>query len=235
MHQTIELLKYLGPIIGVFIGWFLSSQNLKDKTIQEDKRTLKNVLYFLLEMRSQLNLYVVDDAEWKSINEMIKKRFPISDSDERILKSIVRKVLPEIVMAKISLSREEIEILNSNFTSCLRSLSEVDPILASRLSAKQNIKGLLSPHVGKSNLFISDLLADVNDANELNVVVKQLEPKFLSEMVVDLEKVLIEIAQRIDKLTVKRVRERLAIQTSPARQTEIEYVVERLLSGVFPG
>jgi hypothetical protein len=234
MHQIIELLKYLGPFAGVLIGWFLSRQHEKGKMIQEDKRTLKNVLYFLLEMRSQLNLYVVDQEEWKSMNAIIKKRFPISDSDERILKSIVSKVLPEIVIAKISLSKEDIEALNNNFASCVSSLSEIDPILASRLSSRQNIKALSNPQLEKSRLFISDLLTDVKDANELNLIVKELEPRFLREMVSDLEQVLIEIALKIDKLTVKKVRERLTIQTSLARLTQIEYVMDRFLGGLPP-
>jgi hypothetical protein len=54
MSYIIEILEYIGPFVGIYIGWLLGRKSEKDKIKNEEQKVIKSTLFLMLEIRNGL-------------------------------------------------------------------------------------------------------------------------------------------------------------------------------------
>src|SRR5687768_6115609 len=120
MELIIEILKYAFPLIGVCVGWLLTQLAEKNKVAREDKKKIKRTLYYLLEVRHQLSLYSVQEAEVEMFLAILKKKFShyadIARLDNAMLKSFIDELFKKLIGEKPLITDAEIESLNANYS-----------------------------------------------------------------------------------------------------------------------
>jgi hypothetical protein len=238
LELTIEILKYAFPLIGVCIGWILTQLTEKNKAAREDKRKVKKTLYYLLEVRYQLSLYCLEEAEIGMYLTIVKKKFShysdISQLDDAVFKAVIEALLKQIIGEKPLLTDSEIQNLNANYLKCIDTLSEVDPILAFKLDGRQNIKTLLKEAIERTKgLQLSELTQNQNDVEHISEVFSKLEPNLLKQVLLDIEDIMLSLAKKVDSKTHKGMQARLATKRTPQEMAELEKTVDNLFAGLL--
>jgi hypothetical protein len=127
------------PLVGVLLGWSLTQITNYFNFYLADRRTLKETLYFLLEMRHQISAIKSIEDGIESYMRQLKAAVPsISSNEVEYLKahSILRKIITDFNYPRIELELQE---MTDNYDKCLLKLSTVDPIIAYKLKGKNKI------------------------------------------------------------------------------------------------
>jgi len=228
MDKLIEVLKYLGPLIGVFVGWLLTRKNDKDKLVREDKRKLKQTLKTLLDLRYEINLVRRDEDFINIYVETVKTKFgELGQLDTEQTNRIIDLLKKMIEEAGLTISKQTSKTTKENFEKAVDNLSEIDPILAYRLSGKQNIQEFFGEWEEISKKSLDEW---VTDKDEVKNMIQHFRPKLLNEAIMDLDSVLTEIATQIDNKTLSRTKEIIAERDIYEKQIEIHQFVERIFS-----
>ena len=223
MENFIEILKYIGPFIGVFIGWLLTRKNDNDKIKYSEKKQIKKSLYVLLEIRNQLAISKRMD---KYLSVLVAKiNLMLQDyTDEKIekdqVKGLMEKILPSLVGENFQLDLKE------QFVKLIDNLSEIDPILAYRINGKQNIQDYIKSWEDKSKKYF-----ELESVEDIEKSMDFFKPNVINEIKADIEKIIIDIAELINKKEVERIKE---IITEP-EELEIEEDIEEYLDRIFNG
>lgn len=232
----IELLKGFLPILGVIVGWILSQLTEKMKASREDTRKLKKTLFYLLELRHQLSFYVSNEEHIDIYISLIKEKFSHLESvkalDEPQVKQLLVQLIQGIVKEIPLISPQEMEELNRNFMKTIDSLSEVDPILAFRLSGRQNVKNLLNEIRERSRVSVLELTKNVSDVGELDSAFQKIEPNLLKGSLGDLDEILVEIARAVGRKTAKKTKARISDKKTEKERKDIERFLEKMLKGL---
>jgi hypothetical protein len=197
------LLTILGSVLVAVITWFLLKKSEKDKLIGEDKRKLKKTLFYLLDIKHEMTVYK-RAFEYKSIAiKYMKAKYEIFASlDDAMFDKMIDGVL-EMTKTIKTTSDKENETIGDNFWRSVENLSEIDPLLAFRLSGKNKIGGVIKELMDVYKDSTNEL---INDPNVVNKALKLFEPKILDEALTALNEVIIEIAVQIDKKTLNEVK-----------------------------
>lgn len=131
----------LGTIISsvsILIGWMLNQFSQWFRTRKEDKKKLKEILYFLLELynlftRSDINKFVgnVKDVVMSWIPDEEKSKEGVEFMDKIYGNIADQFVRPEIL--------QKLEAQLNNYENAVRALASINPILAYCISSKNNI------------------------------------------------------------------------------------------------
>ena len=128
---------YISTFVVLFSAGF-STYVYFDKNKHERKRSARNVLYILLEIRytTLQALIKTDEVANKYLLSManrLKKKGVLVSKDDF---SIFRKTIEEHILRVISNSLTQKEALNSEYEKALTTLSKDNPVLAYRLRGK---------------------------------------------------------------------------------------------------
>jgi hypothetical protein len=229
----IDALKYFSPLIGVFVGWLLSQLSERNKSAREDKRKLKRTIFYLLEVRHHLSMYVIDEAQIAAYISLLKSRYePFKNVEHGQLKVLLSSFLNKILFDKPLMSTQEIESLNSNYLRCIDNLSEIEPVMAFRLHGRQNIKQLLGEFNSRSQVSVVDLTSDIRDVEEVKEVFRKIEPNLIKEVIKDINEILMQLSRVVSETTLKEVREKISPRTSKAELAQMEKFLDGILKGL---
>ncbi len=221
-------IRYFGPLIGVFIGWLLTRKNDKDKLVREDKRKLKRTLKTLLDLRYEINLVRRDEDFINIYVETVKTKFgELGQLDTEQTNRIIDLLKKMIEEAGLTITKQTSKTTKENFEKAVDNLSEIDPILAYRLSGKQNIQEFFGEWEEISKKSLDEWMTD---KDEVKNMIQHFRPKLLNEAITDLDSVLIEIATQIDSGTLSKTNEIIAEKDIYEKQIEIHQFVERFFS-----
>lgn len=218
-----EWINSLVALIGVVLGWLFSqySEYFKDK--KADKRKLRKLLFYLLELRyllyKELNFEIALQNTIIILKKKTEELIGEISSDEFLEKSVI-----DMLKQNLNAS-EEIVLIENNIDNIIRDLSEIDPVFAYELSGRYKIKERILKY---GNYIKSYDHYFENAPSEIKDFVQQ--PFSNSELLQELDIFLIKIGKRISKKTGKDVEDKLAMQYEMFSNSTIEEFVEEFLN-----
>ena len=199
-----EELKAILPLIGVIVGWLLSEGGKILADRKQDKRRIKKMLYFLLELRFHFSREFLFEMQFDKFLKLLSKRL----IDEKLMDSkgynnkdfaYIKNVIKELNQ-KNFLQDSKITFLLENIDKIIVELAEVLPILAYELSGKHNIKDRLN----KVDNYFSEMEKTLGE--EIPIDVKEwINPKMTKDLLNDLDESIEDLSKRINRKTKKTV------------------------------
>ncbi|MBQ53225.1 MULTISPECIES: hypothetical protein [Leeuwenhoekiella] len=188
-----EWIKIIAPLLGVILGFGLSERAKIWSDKRQDKRKLKRLLFYLLELRF---LFIKEFNAQKEIKEFYER------AEEKLKSEFGENTKSEIEIAKPIVERiiknnlggnNKINLLEENIDSVIDDLAEVFPILAYELSGKHNIKERIN--------IIDNYISDATDHfGDMPLDLKEwLKPKITDNLISDLDETIKKISEKIDK------------------------------------
>lgn len=212
--------KQILPIIGVVIGWLLAESGKISATKRLDKRKLKKLLFFLLELRyhfskelffeERLNKYIFifrTEAEKKfNIN--------ITTNDTRMLIDTIRPLVEDFLTKNNH--NASYEYLKENIDEVLLELAEVFPLLAYELSGNNNIKGRLAG----ANSYLDKV---INIAGETPFDFKEwINPKLTQSLLSELDTSIELVSMKIGRGINLKIKDKIKLMDSQTIDLDIE-------------
>ncbi|MCB0490385.1 MAG: hypothetical protein KDC99_18045 [Cyclobacteriaceae bacterium] len=226
MDDLKTTLAFLGPFIGIFVGWLLTRKSERDRVVREDKRKIKRVVYLLLEIRYQLNLLRQDEDFITIYIETLKQKFgdiaELSDEDTARIMEKLKLMIDELGLV---ISDKKKVNTQASFSDAVNGLSEVDPVLAYRLNGKDSVHEFFDEWEVISKKSLDDMIADKQDIKNLLL---HFRPKFLNEAILDIDAILLETAELVDKRTKEKVKTSIAERGLDEKKIQIYQAVERV-------
>ena len=196
-----EWIRALLPLVGVLIGWLLSESGKIFSDKRQDKRKLKKLLFFLLELRFHFARelsFELDISKYLTImKSKLAEKFGIDKNDPELNVGMDawKPFLLEI-LSKTKMPDNKFEYLSDNIDKILVELAEIFPILAHELSGQHNIKERLN---NANNCF-----------NDVEIITNQIpfnlkewiNPKLTKALLENLDVSIEKIATKIDKETL---------------------------------
>ena len=189
MKITLEILQYIGPFIGVFIGWFLSQRSEKKKIQYDEKKKIKHTLFLLLEIRNELIDILKDDKFLRIYIDKVKEKLNVAEPTPE--ESVLLKQFM-LNLKNTMKSENRVDSLESQFSSCVKNLSEINPILAYRINGKQDLRRFIENWENQSKQVLNS-----QDFNQTEQMLEHFKPKVINELESDLN----EIIENVAKLT----------------------------------
>lgn len=223
MEYTIEILKYIGPFIGVLIGWFLNSKSEKKKIEYDESRKIKRILFILLEIRNELLQPKKIDKYLRVYIEKVKSKFDINEIDDIDYEQL-RNILKNLLI-KINGTNNQFD-LYKQFNECIDNLSEIDPILAYRINGKQNIRNFIESW---ENETISVLAYE--NINEVESMISHFKPKLIDDIQYDLSIIIKDVAKLTDDSTVLKETSNLLKEPTDAEyENDITEFIDKMFN-----
>lgn len=227
MENLIDILKYIGPFIGVFIGWLLTRKNDNDKIKYSEMRQIKRSLYVLLEIRNQITISIRMDKYLgilvEKLNLMLKE-YTEEKIEAEQFKGLFKQILPSLIGETIQ------KDLKEQFEKCIDNLSEIDPILTYRINGKQNIHDYIQSWEKESKSYF-----ELESVEDIQNIIEHFKPKLVDELKNDIESIIIDIAHLISKKEVENVKDIIAEPEDLEIEIDIEGYLERIFSELLEG
>lgn len=227
-----ELIKAIFPLLGVLIGWLLSESGKIFADKRQDRRKLKKLLYFLLELRfhfaKELSIELDLDKYIETIKNKMATKLGIDKNDpEFVLGVSAWRPFIEQILTKSKTQENKFEHLTENIDKVLIDLAEIFPILAYELSGQHNIKERLN----KFDNYLSEIKTMTD---EVPFDIKQwINPKLTKELLADLDESILKIAKKIDKQTTKFSKEKITKMSNEDDDQEMETFLDEYLEKVI--
>ncbi|WP_143822190.1 hypothetical protein [Mucilaginibacter pedocola] len=227
--MTFKDFQYLGPAIGVCIGWLLSGITTYLRGSREDRKVLKSILYHLLNAYALLHKLRKDNLD--EAYRQIYSRIP-ELSGEAVEKEFLEKVKPVLiqVQAESVLQGDDLSKLREGYKESLKELSRIRPVMAYYISDSVNIDALFSI-LEKIIGGIAEAATGAPDPAGVAAVSKWMQPHMAEHGLKSLRSDIRYVAIRIGPLTcldVWRILKRLnsglskkAIAATTARMSEM--------------
>jgi hypothetical protein len=203
-----EWIRTILPLFGVVIGWVLSESGKIFANKREDRKKLKKLLFFLLELRyhfaKELSNELDVDKYIKVIKDKMAERFgvdingPQFTTDAHIWTPLLKQVF-----SKNHNQEDKLEFLSKNIDNVLIELAEIFPILSYELNGRHNIKERLTRAEGvfdELNSFVDEMPFDVK---------QWINPKLTEQLLNDLDESIKRIAREINKKAYNQSREKI--------------------------
>lgn len=189
MKIALEILQYIGPFIGVFIGYFLSQRSEKKKIQYDEKKKIKHTLFLLLEIRNELTDILKADKFLRIYVDKVKEKLNVAEptpEESALLKQLMFN------LNNTMKSENRADSLEIQFSSCVKNLSEINPLLAYRINGKQDLRRFIENWENQSKQILS-----LEDFNQTEQMLEHFKPKVINELESDLN----EIIKNVAKLT----------------------------------
>ncbi|WP_299584662.1 hypothetical protein [uncultured Sunxiuqinia sp.] len=222
MENLIEILKYIGPFIGVFIGWLLTRKNENDKIKYSEIRQIKRSLYVLLEIRNQITISKRMDKYLGILVEKLNlmfKEYTEEEIEAEQFKGLFKQILPSLIGENFQ------KDLKEQFEKCIDNLSEIDPILTYRINGKQNIHDYIQSWEQESKCYF-----ELESVEDIQNIIEHFKPKLVDELKSDIESIIIDIAHLISKEEAENVKDIIAEPEDLEIEIDIEGYLERIFS-----
>jgi len=225
MDYLIEFLKYIGPFVGVLIGWFLSRKSEKDKIKYDEQKRVKRILFILLEIRNELLQSKKMDKYLRIYIDKVKVKFSISESEN--IDSSELKLFLKGLITKVNGENNHFD-LNNQFNECIDNLSEIDPFLAYRINGKQNIRSFIENWENETKKVLES-----ENINEVENTVGHFRPKLVEEIQNDLSEIINEVTELTgDKNLKEEIMEYLKEPTESDYENDIGEYIDRIFDGI---
>ena len=227
-----EWIKTILPLIGVGLGWFLSERGKIFADKRQDKRKLKKLLFFLLELRfhfaRELSMELDIDKYISVLKNKLADKFGLDKNDADLDVGVnAWKPFIEQMISKTKTQDNKFEYLAENIDKILIELAEIYPILAYELSGQHNIKERLN----KANDYFGEVQSTIQ---EIPFDIKEwINPKLTKDLLKDLDESIEKIASQIDKLTLKASQEKIEKMSFEEEDSEMETFVDEYLEKVI--
>lgn len=197
-----EIISSIIGVIGVALGWTLSQFGDYFNERKADRKKLKRLLFYLLELRYQLqrdlNLEVHLKECFNSVRNKLQEITGEPMSEDSMESILIQQIKSQYDQSSNILS------LENEIDNIIAELSEIYPVFAYELKGKYNIKNRFT--IAKENLEPIIVEAPI----ELkNVVADTLSIK---NLIAELDEYIKEIAKKISKKTKKDVIQKIKNQ-----------------------
>lgn len=227
-----EWIKTILPLIGVGFGWILSERGKEFADKKQDKRKLKKLLFFLLELRfhfaKELSTELDLDKYLSILRNKIAHRFGIdqNDTEFEVGLSTLKPFLEQLI-TRGKILDERLAFLSENIDKILIDLAEIFPILAYELSGQHNIKERLNK--------VDDYFSEIQSLTEEVPfdLKKWINPKLTKELLDDLDESIKKIAKKIDNQTYNSSIDKIAKMTFKDNDAEMNIIFDELLEKVM--
>jgi hypothetical protein len=223
------------PLIGVLLGWGLTQLTNYFNIYLSDRRTLKETLYFLLEMQHQISTVksIEDGADsyLRTLNSSIPN-FTTSQEEYNQALVVIRKMMTDFHNPRIE---AELQELNENYDKCLLKLATVDPISAYRLKGKNKIVSYLNQwnDYASETIMANSMVNSDPKALQFSEALKpQVETGLINETLQDLQEIIQSIARRIGGKTRKDFEKRIILSQSETN-TEVDARMKKYVEEVM--
>ena len=226
-----EWIKSLLPLLGVFLGWGLAESGKIFTDKRQDKRKLKKLLFYLLELRFHFSKELSIEIDIQDFMDQFKlkfiNKFGISDHvEESNLEFDLANPLIKELISKSKGKDNKIDFLTSNIDDILNDLSEILPILAYELSGQHNIKERLS----KLDNYLDEI---VENSTKMPFDIKDwIQPKLTTDLLKEIDESIEKIAQRIDKKTKREALKKIAKMDYKGDNDELDKIVDEYLTKI---
>ncbi|AUC77247.1 hypothetical protein [Olleya sp. Bg11-27] len=221
MNILLEILQYVGPFIGVLIGWFLSQRSEKKKIQYDERKKVNHTLFLLLEIRNELTNILKDDKFLRTYIDKVKEKLNVAEptaEENTLLKGFM------LNLKNTMKSDNQTDNLESQFLSCVRNLSEINPILAYRISGKQDLRKFIENWENQSKEVLS-----LEDFNQTEQMLEHFKPKVINELEKDLNDIIINVAKLTEnEQVIEDTTELIHRKSDGEFEKEITELVERL-------
>lgn len=225
MEYVIEILKYIGPFVGVFIGWLLTRKSETDKIRYNEIKQIKRGLFVLLEIRNQLVVSKRIDRYLSVITEQVNSKLN-GHTNEKINPKQCNQIIKEILPILIGVNFQK--DLKRHFSKCIENLSEVDPVLAYRLNGKQNIQDYISKwETETTNLF------EVESFEDIQSVMAYYKPKLIDEIKTDLETIIKDVAVLIGSDEVRNINDLIQEPEDQEIQEDVKDYIDKMFDRIL--
>lgn len=227
-----EWIKTISPLIGVALGWLLAERGKIFADKRQDKRKLKKLLFFLLELRyhfsRELSIELSLNRYIDTIKNKIADKFGMDKNDPELNLGVNSwKPFLEQLLVKSKNQNEKLEHLSENIDKVLIDLAEIFPILAYELNGQHNIKERLNR---VDNYF--NEIKEVTD--EMPFDFKQwINPKMTKDLLNDLDESIGKIGKQIDKETLFASRNKITKMVFDDDDKEMEEVIDEYLDKII--
>jgi hypothetical protein len=222
--------KIILPLIGVCLGWVLNEYGNYKKDNKNDKRKLNTLLFNLLEIRYQVSRILNLEKELKLYTERLKIKvkqelnIDITNTGVDIDDALIKSTKDFFFNQHFNDNR--IENLTKEVDEIIKNLSEIDPVLAYKLSGQYDLKNNLKSSAPIIINFLEKKGEDKNSISEFN---NFINPFFERRILDDFDKILFEISKRVSRKTKKQVIEIVNRQNSKP-QEEIDSFIDDFIS-----
>ncbi len=227
-----EWIKTILPLIGVALGWLLAESGKVFTDKRQDKRKLKKLLFFLLELRfcfaKELSIQLDLDKGMEILLNKMADKFGMDKSDPELnIETSTWKPFIEQILMKSKNQDDKFEYLSGNIDKILIDLAEIFPILAYELSGQHNIKERLN----KVESYYSEI-ESMAEAMPFDFK-KWINPKLTKELIIDLDDSIEKIAKQIGKQTLQISKEKIAKMTFEDNNKEIDILIDEYLNKII--
>ena len=224
-----EWIKTILPLIGVLIGWLLSESGKIFADKRQDKRKLKKLLFFLLELRyrfaKELSYELDLDKYMNILKNKMADKFGIEKNDPEFNLGVdAWKPFLQGLITKTKNQDDKFEYLSENIDKILIELAEVFPILAYELNGQHNIKERLN----KANNYFSEL---ETITSEMPFEIKDwINPKLTKDLLNDLDESIEKISMKIDKETHTNSNDKISNMNFNDDDSEMKAFIDEYLN-----
>ncbi len=205
------------PLIGVLLGWGLTQLTNYFNIYLSDRRTLKETLYFLLEIQHQIStvksIEEGADSYLRTLNSSIPD-FTSSQEEYNHAIAVIRKMMTDFHNPRIE---AELQEHNENYDKCLLKLATFDPISAYRLKGKNKIVSYLN----QWNNFASETImsnpmvnSDPKTLQFSEAIKPQVETGLIIETLQDLQEIIQSVVNKIGGKTKVDFEKRITLSQS---------------------
>lgn len=223
-----EWIKTILPLIGVALGWLLSESGKIFSDKRQDKRKLKKLLFFLLELRhhfsKELSIELGLDKYLDTMKNKMADKFEMDRNDPELNLGVnAWKPFIEQILNKNKNQNEKFEYLSDNIDKVLIDLSEIFPILAYELNGQHNIKERLNR--------VDNYFNEIKEmTDEIPFDFKQwINPKLTKELINDLDESIEKVGKEIDKSVLIASREKVSKMVFDDDDKEMDVFIDEYL------
>lgn len=222
---------FIFSAIGIALGWTLNQMGQWFRTIQEDKKNLKIVLFNLLETYFIFVRSDIDKIAHK-VTEKVFEKIPQNqrtDEGKKFLKTLYLDILTNYFKPELL---EKLKTVQENYQNSIKTLASIDPLTAYYLSGKTNIIELFDT---MQSCF--DNLKQQFPENEIEIEIgaKQfigiVKPDIVNETLIGLEKDIRNMAWKINPYvwckSIKAIK-RLKLNANEKLDTELDKLFNKL-------
>lgn len=197
-------------LIAVLIGWGLSEASKFFTEKKQDKKKLKKVLFYLLELRfhfaKELSFEAFFDNYITQIKIKIANKTQLSEEEIEKDTQIWAPIVKEIISKNLR-SNNRLEFLENNIDDVINDLAEVFPIFAYELTGQHNIRnrlGQLENYFNEIQTYQSEHIFDIQ---------KWLQPQLTYDLLKNIDRSIKKISSKIDSKTKKKAKKKISNMT----------------------
>lgn len=209
-------------IVGVATGWGLTELSNIWRGKRNDKRKLKRLLFFLMELRYYISKEISfsKNIEKYVIHAMQKLSELVGEEIEYEVEMF--KPLFEHLRQSADTDNQKYTHLENNIDEIIIELAEIFPMLAYNLNGKHNIKSRLQ----KTERYITEIEGAIAQSNVDFDIKSFLEPLIENELLKEIDNSIESIARLINRRTFRSAVFALADMEEPYA-SDVDYFMAR--------